>query len=168
MLGVILNYTVLEDGRAAHRYVGYAVASVVAVRIVWGFVGRSYARFSTFVVSPRVFISHVTDMIRRRERRYVGHNPAGGWMIVTLLGVLSLLCMTGWMQTLDAFWGAEWLQEIHEILANCLVLMAAVHVVAVLVESVRHRENLILAMFTGRKRPAAGDDIDHAHVARRR
>ncbi len=168
VLGVVLNYAVLDAGKTAHRYVGYAVAAALAIRVVWGFVGTRYARFAGFVVPPRDVLSHAADLARRRPRRYVGHNPAGGWMIVALIGVLSGLCVTGWMQTLDAFWGVEWVQEIHETFANLVVCMAAVHVAAALAESVRHRENLILAMITGRKRPATGTDIDHARAARRR
>lgn len=167
VLGVVLNYAVLDAGKTAHRYIGYVVAAAVAIRLAWGFVGSRYARFAGFVVPPRDFASHATELVQRRHRRYVGHNPAGGWMIVALLGVLSVLCVTGWMQTLDVFWGVEWIQTVHEVAANAVVAMAVVHVVAALAESAMHRENLVLAMFTGRKRPATGTDIDHARAARR-
>lgn len=168
VLGVVLNSFVLNSGKAPHRYVGYVVAAALAVRVVWGFIGSAHARFSDFVVSPRAVASHLLAVAARRDRRYVGHNPAGAAMILVLLGLLALTCLTGWMQTLDAFWGVEGVQDAHEICANLILAMAAVHVLAAIAESVVHRENLVLAMITGRKRRARGADVDHAGPARGR
>ena len=164
VLGVLLNYFLLE--KAPHRYVGYAIAGVLAVRIFWGFVGSTHARFSDFVVHPRVAVSHLTAALKGRDRRYIGHNPAGGMMILVLMALLAGTCLTGWMQGLDAFWGVEWIQSVHELFANLIILMATLHVAAALAESGLHRENLVLSMITGRKRPPLGTDIDHAGVAR--
>lgn len=166
VLGVVLNSFVLEDGKALHRYVGYAVAALLAVRVVWGFIGTVHARFRDFVPSPRTFADHLRAVLDRRDRRYVGHNPAGAVMMLLLMGLLAATCLTGWMQTLDAFWGKEWVEEAHEIAANLILAMAAVHVLAAIAESLAHRENLVLAMITGRKRRARGTDVDHAGSAR--
>ena len=87
-------------------------------------------------------------------------------MIMALMILIALTCVTGWMQALDAFWGVDWVQEAHELCADLILTMAAVHVLAAILESVLHQENLILAMITGRKRRARGTDIDHAGVAR--
>ncbi|MFG1343513.1 cytochrome b/b6 domain-containing protein [Xanthobacter autotrophicus DSM 431] len=168
VLGVVLNSFVLNSGKAPHRYVGYVVAAALAVRVVWGFIGSAHARFSDFVVSPRAVASHLLAVAARRDRRYVGHNPAGAAMILVLMGLLALTCLTGWMQTLDAFWGVEGVQDAHEIGANLILAMAVVHVLAAIAESVVHRENLVLAMITGRKRRARGADVDHAGPARGR
>jgi cytochrome b len=167
VLGIVLNYFVLATGKAPHRYVGYGVAAALAVRVVWGFIGSPHARFSDFVTSPRAVLSHLAAAVVRRDRRYLGHNPAGGAMALALMILIALTCRTGWMQGLDAFWGVEWVQEMHELCANLILAMAAVHVFAAIMESVVHRENLVLAMITGRKRPATGTDIDHAGSARR-
>ncbi|MFS8039533.1 cytochrome b/b6 domain-containing protein [Xanthobacter sp. AM11] len=167
VLGIILNSFALEGGKSAHRYVGYVIAAALAVRIVWGVIGSRHARFSNFVTSPWAVLSHLRAVVARRDRRYVGHNPAGGAMALALMGLITLACLTGWMQTLDIFWGVEWVQEAHEITANLILAMAAVHVLAAIAESVVHRENLPLAMITGRKRHASGTDIDHAGPARR-
>ena len=165
-LGVVINTVLLEGGKAPHRYVGYAVAAALAVRIVWGFVGSVHARFSDFVTSPLVAVSHLRAVVVRRDRRYLGHNPAGAAMIVALMILLAATCLTGWMQGLDAFWGVEWVQETHEICANLIIAMAAVHVLGAIAESLAHRENLVLSMITGRKRRASGTDVDHASAAR--
>lgn len=166
VLGIALDYFVLASGKAPHRYVGYGVAVALALRVVWGFIGSAHARFSDFVTSPWAVLSHLAAVVTRQDRRYLGHNPAGGAMIMALMILIALTCVTGWMQGLDAFWGVDWVQEAHELCADLILTMAAVHVLAAILESVLHQENLILAMITGRKRRARGTDIDHAGVAR--
>lgn len=165
VLGIGLNYFLLPPGKTLHRYVGYAIAAALAVRLVWGFVGSPHARFSDFVTSPRTVLSHMAAVLTGRDRRYVGHNPAGGAMVLVLLFLVAVTCLTGWMQGLDAFWGVEWVQELHELDADLIIALAAMHVFAAIAESVLHRENLVLAMITGRKRRAEGTDIDHAGAA---
>jgi cytochrome b len=166
VLGVLLNSFLVEGGKAPHRYVGYVVATALAIRITWGFIGSAHARFSDFVVSPVAVVRHLAAVLAGRDRRYVGHNPAGGAMILALIGLLAVTCLTGWMQGLDAFWGVEWVQEAHKIFANLILALAAVHALAAIVESFAHRENLVLAMITGRKLRADGTGIDHAGAAR--
>jgi cytochrome b len=165
---ILLNYFLLSGGKPLHRFAGYAVAAVLCVRVVWGFIGTGYARFSAFVTGPRVALSYLEAILKRNNPRHVGHNPAGGWMILALMLVIAVLCVSGWLQETDAFWGVEWVQTTHQVCANLVVAMAAVHVTGALVESVLHRENLVRAMITGRKRSASGTDIDHADTARRR
>jgi cytochrome b len=102
---------------------------------------------------------YLADMVTGREKRYLGHNPAGGAMIMALLVTVMLLGLTGWMQTLDRFWGEEWLEESHELLANGLLVLIAAHVGGVVLASWRHRENLVYGMISGRKRAPAAEDI---------
>ena len=91
-------------------------------------------------------------MLARREPRYLGHNPLGGWMIVALLLMVGLVGASGWLYTTDRFWGVAWVEELHEQLSNLLLILVALHVAGVLYASYRHRENLIAAMIHGRKR----------------
>jgi cytochrome b len=104
-------------------------------------------------------------MLGRREPRYLGHNPAGAAMIVLLMVLLAMVGTTGWMMGLDAFWGVGWVETMHEVGANVLTGAVALHVIGAIVESVRHHENLPLAMITGYKRAAEETDIDNAPVA---
>lgn len=142
----------LEGGDPPHKWLGYIALGLVAARIVWGFIGRKYARFSNFVPSPRRFIAYVRDAVQRREARYLGHNPAGAVMIVALICGVIASSVTGWMLTTDAYWGNELVEELHEVIANVTVALVVFHVAGAIYESIRHRENLILAMITGRKR----------------
>lgn len=147
-----LGAFVLDGPRDLHEALGYGAAAAVAVRLVWGVVGPRHARFRDFVPSPGTLARYVRDAIHGRERRYLGHNPAGGAMVVALLTVVGLLGVTGWMMSLDAFWGDSWLQALHETLADLAIALVALHVGGVVWESWRHRENLVGAMITGTKR----------------
>ncbi len=166
--GVIANLAFLRHAEGPHRYVGYAVLAALLVRIVWGFVARGHARFASFVPGPRGLTAYLRAMLARREPRYIGHNPAGAAMILLLMALLATIGATGWMMGLDRFWGVGWVETLHEVAANMLIGAVTLHVIGAIVESIRHRENLPLAMITGYKRAARGTDIDHAPAARRR
>lgn len=165
VVGVLLNYFVLDTGKSTHQYVGYVVAGVLVVRLIWGVIGSRHARFADFVTSPQVAMAHLAAALRRHDRRYIGHNPAGGVMIIALMALLAAVSVTGWMQGLDQFWGVEWLQEVHSICASLIVILAGLHIAAAIVESIVHRENLILSMITGLKRAPSEADVDHARSA---
>lgn len=152
VLGCLANLFLLEDGEDAHEIVGFVVAAAVAVRIVWGFVGTRYARFAEFVPTPARLGRYLAALARGREPRMLGHNPAGAVMMIALMALLVAVSVTGWMMGLDAFWGEEWLEELHGGLANAILVLAALHAAAAIVESWRHRENLVWSMVTGRKR----------------
>ena len=144
---------------ALHEWLGYAAVAIVALRLMWGIVGTRYARFAQFVVSPAMTLRYATDVLAHRERRYLGHNPLGAWMIVLLLVTITLVALTGWLGTTDRFWGDEFVQEAHEALANALLTLIGLHVAGVAFSSWRHRENLVRAMLTGRKRAPAPQDV---------
>lgn len=142
-----------------HIWAGYAAAGLVAFRLLWGLAGPRYARFRQFIRRPAEIFGFLAAMLRGREARYIGHNPAGGAMIVALLLVMAGTALTGWMYTTDAYWGVEWVEESHELLANLLLILVLLHIGGVLFASLRHRENLVRSMLTGRKRAPEGGDI---------
>ena len=135
-----------------HLWAGYAIAALVAIRIVWGFIGSESARFSSFVKGPRAVVAFLKQLLHLEAPRYLGHNPAGGAMIVILLVLLTMLCVTGFAMTTDAYWGFKALEEIHEALAYITLALVGLHVAGVLFASMEHGENLVKAMITGRKR----------------
>ena len=93
-LGFFVAY-LSEDALAIHVWAGYVVGVVVAARILWGFLGPQHARFSDFLTSPWVALGYFLDLLRGNSRRYLGHSPAGGLMVVALLGMLSLITLSG-------------------------------------------------------------------------
>ena len=152
LTGCLANMFILEEGDWAHNFVGYSVAALLVIRLVWGIVGSSYARFSNFVPRPRTALKYASDMLKGKEDRIIGHNPLGALMILTLMTLLAGVSVTGWMLTLDTWWGSHRLEEVHEIFSNGILVFALIHVAGVIYASRHHHENLVLAMVTGFKR----------------
>lgn len=155
----VIAWITADEWDSLHHWAGYAAASLIALRLVWGLIGTHYARFSQFIKGPSDTVHYLSDIAKGRESRYVGHNPAGAAMIVMLLLAMSGCAFTGWLYTTDAFWGSDWVEETHELLANGLLALVLLHVGGVLLASVRHHENLIRSMITGHKRRPYPNDI---------
>ena len=179
-----------------HVFFGYSVLFLVLFRILYGFVGSKYARFSDFLYRPTQITDYLKGLLIGRPKHYIGHNPAGGFMIVILLLSLLSLTLTGLKaygvkghgplakheisfmskafadsddkhdhnehdsrkqlspknhrtekNERDEFW-----EEVHETIAHFTLFLISIHILGVLVSSLVHRENLIKAMITGRKR----------------
>ena len=135
-----------------HLWAGYAIAALIVIRIIWGFIGPRHARFSDFVKGPRAVAVFLKQSVHLQAPRYLGHNPAGGMMILLLLAALIGLSVTGHLMNTDTFWGSKSLEEVHEVIAYGALALVGLHVLGVIVASMEHRENLIKAMITGRKR----------------
>ncbi|MBO9651213.1 MAG: cytochrome b/b6 domain-containing protein [Variovorax sp.] len=160
VISVALAWWAGEDRLALHVRVGYVALAIVAVRTVWGLLGSRHARFSDFVSGPREVLGYARRIARGQEERHLGHNPLGGWMVVALLVCVAVICVSGFLYTTDAFWGVEWVEETHRVSAWTLVGLIAAHVAGVVFTSIRHRENLVAAMFSGRK-PASTRRVNH-------
>ncbi len=148
---VLLNYFVLEEGDPPHEWCGYVAAGLVVARVVWGFFGSTHARFADFFPTPARLRAHLVGLRSGTAPFHWGHNPLGAIMMLLLMALVLSLGLTGWMQGLDAFWGEEWLEELHEVLANGLILAAGLHAAAALVMGRVERTRLIKAMVTGVK-----------------
>jgi cytochrome b len=148
----VLGNFINEGGDLLHRWEGYAALGIVGSRIIWGFVGSKHARFSDWFPTPSKLITYVSAMRRGEHPRFLGHNPAGAVMMLFLLLMVIAMGTTGYMMGLDAYFGEEWLEELHEILAYTLLGGVGLHVAAAIFESWRHKENLPAAMVHGYKR----------------
>ena len=151
-------FSTVGGPRWLHEVSGYAALVLVAARIVWGFIGAGHARFASFVPQPTAFIRYVGAMLRGREPRHLGHNPAAAVMILFLLAMVIGIGATGWMMSTDAWWGNETVETVHSLLVDATLLAVAVHVAAAVYESLKHRENLVWSMVTGTKRGAQARD----------
>jgi cytochrome b len=149
---VFLVDFVIEGGDPLHDWLGYAALGLVGVRVAWGFVGSPHARFSDWVRGPGAVLRYLHERLSGRSRRQLGHNPAAGAMMLALLVGVALVGITGWLQTTDRFFGEQWLEGLHEVLAYLVLAMVGLHVVAAITESIHYRENLIASMVHGRKR----------------
>lgn len=148
---VLLNLWVLEEGETAHRWAGYLAAGLVVARIVWGFVGGTHARFASFWPTPRRLAAHLRGLRAGRPPFHAGHNPLGALMMLALMALVLALGITGWLQGTDAFWGDEAMADLHEALADALMVLAGVHAAAALVMGRIERVRLVRAMVTGVK-----------------
>ena len=151
-----------DDLMTLHVWAGYAVLSLILFRVVWGFAGTRYARFSNFLCSPSTAFAYLKDVLLLRAKRYLGHNPTGAMMIVLLLVGGLVTAVTG-IVAYAADEGAgplggivtrngELWEEVHELAAEFTLFLVFLHVAGVVVESLLHRENLIQSMIDGNKR----------------
>ncbi|WP_420477012.1 cytochrome b/b6 domain-containing protein [Noviherbaspirillum sp. ST9] len=146
-----------ERWRLVHVTLGYTVAGLVVFRLLWGLVGSRHARFTSFVRGPRAAARYLGSLISGRPEHHAGHNPAGALAIVALLALALAITASGWATYSDI--GGEWFEELHEGAANAMLTLVAVHIAAVVLSSVLHRENLVRAMVDGRKRGTPADAI---------
>jgi cytochrome b len=144
-----------ERHRDVHVLFGVTLVGLIAFRLLWGAVGTRYARFRSFAFGPRAVLRDLRSIATLRPVRHVGHTPAGAWAIWLMLGLGVLVGASGY----GASEGVAWLEDAHEALAWTLLAVVAVHVTGVGLGSVLHRENLVAAMITGRKRGKASEAI---------
>jgi cytochrome b len=187
-VGFFVAYFTEEDAMTVHAWAGYLVGALLLLRISWGVVGPRYARFSNFVYAPGAVLSYFWDLLTGHAKRYVGHSPAGGVMIILLMISLAATVGTGLIgyaqehgagplapfiahtQQAEGLNGVvredanreeheSSLEEVHETLANVTLALVMFHVLGVILASFVHRENLVIAMLTGRKRAPGIDEI---------
>ncbi|HKI60996.1 MAG TPA: cytochrome b/b6 domain-containing protein [Mariprofundaceae bacterium] len=163
-----------------HAWAGYTIMGLLTFRIVWGLIGTRHARFSDFIYSPAEIIAYLKSLLTRHPKHYLGHNPAGGAMVVLLLLSLMSISWTG-LKAYEAEgkgplaassislsiptaqaddWGEhedhgnkgdEFWEEAHEASVNFMLLLIVLHLGGVAASSLLHRENLVRAMITGNK-----------------
>ncbi|MBS0543549.1 MAG: cytochrome b/b6 domain-containing protein [Proteobacteria bacterium] len=148
---VLLNFFVVDDGETLHIWLGYTATALVMARIVWGFVGTRHARFAGFFPTPARLRAHLAGLVSGRREVPEGHNPLGALMMLALMALVLGLGASGWMLTLDAFLGTEWLEEVHEALASTLIGLAGLHAASAIVMGRLEHTNLVGAMITGTK-----------------
>lgn len=153
-----------ETGRLEwHFWSGYAVLALVLYRIVWGFVGSSTARFASFLRGPGAAWHHLRALLGPGTPRDLGHNAIGGWMVVLLLAVLLVQAGTGLFADDDILTTgplaglvetstSQWLTTIHRLNFDLILILAGLHIVAVLAYLAVKRLDLIGPMVSGRKR----------------
>ena len=151
---IVVAWMAGESSLRLHQWAGYTALAIVMARCIRGTVGGGYARFGQFVRSPSVVWRYALSVVQHRDARHLGHNPLGGWMVCALLGCTVAVGLTGWLYTLDGFWGMAWLEWLHLALAWTLVGLIVVHVAGVVFTSWRHRENLVGSMMHGHKADA--------------
>ncbi|MFC1560547.1 cytochrome b/b6 domain-containing protein [Pseudomonadota bacterium] len=172
VLSVVIAFISEDDWMNVHIWAGYAIGVLIGIRLLWGLVGTRNARFTSFVRSRRVVMQHLKDMLAFKATHYLGHNPVAAVMVLLLLSSITLVAFSGVIMlagegqgplahSMFSSWNGEWLEEIHEFLANFTLLLIVAHVSGVIFSSLLEGENLARAMLTGRKKLRAHwEDFD--------
>ncbi len=167
----VVAYVTEDEMMTLHVYAGYLIAGLLVFRVIWGFIGPAHARFSDFVYTPAETLRYLKDMTSGHPARYLGHNPAGGVMIVLLLVSLVVTLITGLLvlggeagtgvlaSTLAVSGGEaeEVWEEVHEFFGNFTLFLVVLHVAGVILAGLLHGENLVRAMVTGKKKANPAD-----------
>jgi cytochrome b len=149
-----------------HVLIGYALCVLLAIRIYWGFKGSEYARFRSFIFPASEMRAYMRSMFVGHPKHYLGHNPAGALNVFALLATVLLLLVTGlatlsvidfegpllFMANLVSDEASYSIRHIHEFIPNVGLALVALHLMGVVAGSIQHRENLVKAMITGKKK----------------
>lgn len=154
------------DWTETHFRFGYCTLGLILFRVLWGVVGPTHARFSSFVKGPRQVWHHVQHLWQppnpEDAREAPGHNALGGWAVLLLLLSLAVQAGTGLFLTDDIFYAgpynpvvsgdtASWLAGIHHWNFRLLLGLVAVHLLAIVWYQFRLKQNLVVPMLTGKK-----------------
>lgn len=166
-LVLLLGFQVFSAWRGGewmqwHAYSGYSILFLVTFRVAWGFLGTRYALFSGFLAGPAAVLRMLPAMLRREPLPFAGHNPLAGWMVMALLAALLLQAATGlfandgagFQGPLAAYVSTERsadITAIHRANLRVVLLLSGLHVAAAFWHLLFKRDDLISAMFSGRK-----------------
>jgi cytochrome b len=159
-----------------HMYAGYMILALVLFRVLWGFAGSTFARFSNFLAGPGACIAFMKKLLSKSPAHVPGHNPLGGWMVLVLLAALLAQAGMGLFANDDiSIEGplfkfvskdlSDRLTSLHYYNAYLLLALAGVHVAAVLFHVFVKKENLVAAMFTGVKKLGADTEVPAVRFA---
>lgn len=149
-----------ERWRLLHVTLGYTLGGLVMFRLVWGLLGTRHARFREFVRGPAAVLRYLRSLRSGTPEHHIGHNPAGALAIVLMLASGLVLLATGWAAYNEV--AGEWVAQMHELAANLMLSLVAVHLLGVASASFQHHENLVRAMLTGYKRGPAEQGVQRA------
>jgi cytochrome b len=150
-----------ERLRNYHVALGYILLGLLVFRLLWGFVGTRYARFSSFLFNPGEIIAYLLAMVKRKPAHYLGHNPAGSVSVWLLLALGMFVCVTGVMALQDD--ASDLVVDMHDISTDIMLGVIALHLVGVLMSSILNRENLVRSMFTGLKSAESDEGVRHSY-----
>ena len=145
-----------------HVRIGYTILTLLIFRVIWGFVGSDTARFVRFLQSPAAAFRHLAHIRRREPDREIGHNAAGGWMVLVMLGLLGVQAGTGLFSNNDANTEgplmhlvgkdeSDWLSHIHSLNFKLIEAVIVLHILAIIAYAVLKRHDLVRPMITGTK-----------------
>jgi cytochrome b len=161
---IFVSWLTQELGRMdLHKLCGYTIMALLLFRLAWGFVGSDTARFSKFLRSPLAAFRHLGQLHRREPDTEIGHNAAGGWMVLVMLGMLAVQVGSGLFSNDDVLTEgplahfvsketSDWLSHVHSINFKLIEAVIVLHVLAIATYALLKGHNLVRPMITGKKR----------------
>ncbi len=151
-IAIILNGAIVDEESSLHEWIGYFAVGLIGVRLIWGLIGSSHARFSAFSPNPVAAIRHLVALSRGDKTVHLSHNPIGALMVYNIWLTVLLLGITGYMMGTIMFFGIDWVEEAHEMAFNWLVFSIILHIGGVMFDTWRTGVPIVSAMINGRKR----------------
>ena len=139
-----------------HMVLGIVAAFALAIRVLIGVTGSRYSRFASFPLNPREVAPYFVSAVLSKTKRYAGNNPGSATAAVLMFLIVPGLFVTGGFAS-DTF------EEVHQVLAWSLLLVVLSHLLGLAWHTFRHRENISMAMITGRKAGEADEAIPSSH-----
>jgi len=139
---------------AYHMLLGFLLAGIVGLRVVWGLIGSRYARFSSFALNPFDLIAYFKRLFGKQPVTDLGHNPASSWAALVMMASALGLALTGYAMTNRG--GQEALKDVHELLANAFAITAILHVAGVFFHAHKHQDAIGMSMIDGQKMAVEG------------
>jgi cytochrome b len=164
VLLIATSYASVHEGwMQIHFISGYCMLTLLLFRLAWGFVGSETARFARFLGSPIAALQHLARLHRREPDTEIGHNSAGGWMVLVMLLLLCVQAGTGLFSNdqvlsegpLAKYVGqavSDRISSIHAFNFNLILAAIVLHLAAITIYAVVKGQNLVTPMITGRKR----------------
>jgi cytochrome b len=137
-----------------HIMAGLTIGFILILRIVWGFFGTPFARFSSFKLNPVELLQYLKNVVVSKTKNYLGHNPGSSYAAVVMFVCAAGLAFTGVMMTGGS--ESDFYEETHELLANIFLIAVVAHIGGIIFHHVRHRDSLWSSMFDGKKEALSG------------
>lgn len=145
-----------------HMWIGESILALLIFRIIWGFIGSDTARFTRFLQSPLAALRHLAHLRRREPDHEIGHNAAGGWVVLIMLALIGVQACTGLFSNDDGDTEgplfhlvskdqSDWLSHMHYLNFKAIEAVIVLHILAIMIYAVMKRQNLVRPMVTGKK-----------------
>ncbi|MFT6992370.1 MAG: cytochrome b [Paraglaciecola sp.] len=175
LFGQWLTAEVLEDAMHIHFYIGYFAIGLIIFRLIWGFVGTKYARFSSFIAGPKAILSYVQSLTSKQKVFTTGHNALGGLLLPAVLVLVGLQAISGLFTSDDIVSVGPYydsanstvqkcMQWLHHNIFDVLIALAVIHLFAIAWYRWALKHDLITPMITGQKVVDASKAITHSKL----
>lgn len=132
-----------------HMILGLILSATVILRVSWGILGSHYSRFTSFELNPLKLLDYLKNVFSTKSQKYLGHNPASSYAALLMMTCALLLAFTGFQMSIKN--NKDFYEEIHEVCSNVFVVTAVLHILGIIIHTLKHRDRIALSMISGKK-----------------